>query len=989
LGYKFLNNFFTSKEIKMRRAFTILSISLLVLVFFNRNLWAGNSNIEGYVRDAKTGEALFGANVMLLGTSMGSATDMNGKYLISNVPAGSYSLRITYIGYKTQTAEITIKENTNLKRDFRLEPVGVEGKTVVVTAQASGQSQAINQQLSSNQIINVVSAAKIQELPDANAAESVGRLPGISVLRNGGEGTEVVIRGLQPKYNQILIDGVQMSSSNPDDRSTDLSMISSNMLEGIQVSKTVTPDMDANVIGGTVNFELREAKVKAPGVPNFGLLVQGGYNGLSDAYNKFNNYKYIGSAEDRFLNERLGIFAQVDVERKNLTSNEMGATYTHAGNSISQYYTTALNLYDIPRDIQRYNGALVIDYKLPEGKVKLSNFISRGISNNQTRQETFDILNNQIIYGLTQNYSQSWIVTNGIDFQQQLPIFQMDLKVSNAYTESKDPNDWSINFSQQSAGLSKFNNVNNVNPINIPPSATYNYSKTILNTVYNNSSFSKENAVTGSLDLKTTINFSDLVNAEIKFGGMYRYQTRSYNYDQYDGGGFMYGGAGYANDLIISYFSLPPSVKFNIPITYFNDPNYNYGTFLNGDYNLVEPLNLGLLTQMVHLLRSNVQNIVANNGSQSFSHDNFLSNTNNYSGNENQAALYLMTVVNIGPELTIIPGVRYQNLETNYTGVRGIESRNAFLVYNHYDTTVTQSHGYWLPDVSLRYKPVSWFDVRLSYTNTLAYPDYDAIIPRIDIGNGTIAWNNYKLVPSKSRNYDAYFSFYNNTIGLFTVGTFLKQIDNLIYPWAFYVNGLNASQYFPASLLSTPSTTGTYLVNTFVNDSYQINNYGIELDWQTHFWYLPGPLSGLVFSANYTHIFSKAEYPYVNVISTGRSISYVDTSFIDRLLDQPNNIVNLSLGFDYHDFSIRVSMLYQADIFTGVNFWPQLRSYTSAYTRWDVSAKQELPWFGLQIYGDINNINGANDVSVIHGGGVPQSIQNYGMTADLGLRWGL
>ncbi len=973
----------------MRRFVSLIYILPFIILLLTSNIQAASTSIEGYVKDSKTGEPLLGANIMLVGTSMGAATDAKGYFIIRNVLTGDFTIRATYIGYKKEEIGIKVKEGEHLEINLNLTPIGVESKTVVVTAQASGQSQAINQQLSSDQIINVVSAAKIQELPDANAAESVGRLPGISVLRNGGEGTEVVIRGLQPKYNQIMIDGVQMSTSNPDDRSTDLSMISSNMLDGIQVSKSVTPDMDANVLGGTVNFELREAKVDVPGVPKFGLLLQGGYNNLSDAYNRYNNYKYVGSAEDRFFNDRLGIFAQIDIERKNLTSNEMGAAYTHAGNSLTQYYTTSLNLYDIPRDIIRNNGAIVIDYKLPEGKIKFSNFISTGSSNNQSRQETYDIANNQHIYALSSINSSSTTLTNGINFQQQLPIFKMDLKLSHAYSESKDPNDWSINFLQPSAGLGQFNNTKNVDPLSIPPAATNDLSKTILNTVYNNSNFSRERALTGSLNFNTVINFSELINAEIKFGGMYRYMTRSYSYDQYDGGGFQFGGAGYANDLIISYFSLPPAIKYNIPISYFADPNYNYGKFLNGDYKLGEPLNFATLSQMVTLLRNNVQNIVANNGSQAFSHDNFLSNTSNYSGTENQSAFYLMSIVKIGPEITIIPGVRYQNIETNYSGVRGIESRNAFQVYNHYDTTVTQSHGYWLPDISLRYKPFTWFDVRLSYTNTLAYPDFNAIIPRIDVGNGTIAWNNYKLTPSRSRNYDVYFSFYDNTIGLLTVGTFLKQIDNLIYPWSFYVSGQKALKYFPQSLLGSSTLSGTYNVSTFVNDSYLINNYGLELDWQTHFWYLPGPLSGIVFSANYTHIFSKAQYPYVNVISTGRSISYVDTSFTDRLLDQPNDIVNLSLGFDYHDFSIRVSMLYQADIFTGINFWPQLRSYTSAYTRWDIAAKQELPWFGIQIYGDLNNINGANDISVIHGGGVPQSVQNYGMTADLGIRWGL
>ena len=103
-------------------------------------------------------------------------------------------------------------------------------------------------------------------------------------------------------------------------------------------------------------------------------------------------------------------------------------------------------------------------------------------------------------------------------------------------------------------------------------------------------------------------------------------------------------------------------------------------------------------------------------------------------------------------------------------------------------------------------------------------------------------------------------------------------------------------------------------------------------------------------------------------------------------MDQPDDIVNLALGFDYKDFSIRVSMLYQTDIFTGVNFWPQLRSHTSAYRRWDIAAKQKLPWYNIEVFCNLNNINGAKDISIIQGGGVPISEQQYGLTADLGLR---
>jgi hypothetical protein len=128
-------------------------------------------------------------------------------------------------------------------------------------------------------------------------------------------------------------------------------------------------------------------------------------------------------------------------------------------------------------------------------------------------------------------------------------------------------------------------------------------------------------------------------------------------------------------------------------------------------------------------------------------------------------------------------------------------------------------------------------------------------------------------------------------------------------------------------------------------------------------------------------------YPYTEKTGT-RPIIIVDTTFTDPLLFQPDNIVNLSLGYDYEKFSVRVSMLYQADVFTGPEFWPQLRTQTAAYERWDVSAKQGLPWLGLQLFGSVNNINGVRDLSVLQlYPDIEQSAQSYGLTAVLGLDW--
>jgi outer membrane receptor for ferrienterochelin and colicin len=90
---------------------------------------------------------------------------------------------------------------------------------------------AINEQLTSNNIVNVVSAEKMKELPDANLAESIGRLPGVSIQRDAGEASKIVVRGLSPKFNRVTVEGVPMVSTSNSDRSIDLSLIGDDLIE--------------------------------------------------------------------------------------------------------------------------------------------------------------------------------------------------------------------------------------------------------------------------------------------------------------------------------------------------------------------------------------------------------------------------------------------------------------------------------------------------------------------------------------------------------------------------------------------------------------------------------------------------------------------------------------------------------------------------------------------------------------------------------------
>jgi outer membrane receptor protein involved in Fe transport len=142
-----------------------------------------------------------------------------------------------------------------------------------------------------------------------------------------------------------------------------------------------------------------------------------------------------------------------------------------------------------------------------------------------------------------------------------------------------------------------------------------------------------------------------------------------------------------------------------------------------------------------------VMDVIIKTGTLEAYRQNAVSNTTtNYEGNEYGSAGYFLADVNIGPMVKIMPGVRYEEIRSEYTAPRGNSSyTGSEYNYRHHDTTLEVTHVNWLPMVHVRFKPLEWFDVRFAYTNTLSYPDFQSITPRIDIGLTNVAWNNVNL----------------------------------------------------------------------------------------------------------------------------------------------------------------------------------------------------------------------------------------------------
>jgi hypothetical protein len=228
-------------------------------------------------------------------------------------------------------------------------------------------------------------------------------------------------------------------------------------------------------------------------------------------------------------------------------------------------------------------------------------------------------------------------------------------------------------------------------------------------------------------------------------------------------------------------------------------------------------------------------------------------------------------------------------------------------------------------------------------------------------------------------------SFHSNEIDLLTVNGFTKRIRNLIFFSRTYLSDLSAYLDLPQGKKQL------FEFNTYINNPISIDVTGIETEWQTNFWYLPYPHCGLVFTVNYTHIFSDASYPRSVVNTTyaedgSYTQSVADTFYTTRLLNQPNDILNLALRYDYGGFSVRLSMLYQDNIFRRPDFWFENRVNSAKATRWDLALKQELPWLGIQVYLSLSNVTGTMDTDINQKTSLPVSKQYYGMSGDLGVR---
>ncbi len=1002
----------------MKSLFNVL-ILIVTFLFISSTIQA-QGTIRGVITDSTSNDQLVGANVILLGTALGSATDLEGEYRISKVPAGNYKLKVSYVGYFSKELDITVLENKTLEVNVNLKPDIIEGEEIVVTGQAVGQVAAINQQLTSNTIINVVSEEKIQELPDANAAEAIGRLPGVSISRSGGEANKIILRGLSDKYTSVTLDGVKIPSTDAQERGIDLSAISQSSLAGIELYKALTADKDADAIAGSVNLVTK----KAPAVREIRAILKGGFN---DVMSSVEQYDFSLKYGERFFNGLFGVQFNGNLESKIRSNERYNLSYDQSIENQTSYFINNFNLSFNDEIRKRQGFGLILDFATPDGgSIKFNNAFNSTKRDYlySTRDYPNGGGNTQYGGGVTYSYRDReqdiQTFSSALTGENNILDFDVTWGISFAQSETDFPYDYTLDFTETSIG--------GVSGMKTPPQLKDNPEK-LMDYAYNNftaatlsgayyrtqRNFDKDRAI--FLNIAREYALGNLFAGEFKFGGKYKTKNRSNSntenfapyylgywqpYQRLDDGRIV------AKDLSGTYFDAffkryqQNPLNNTLSFIEFLDANPESRKIYD-KYNLNPLINRDKLRQWYDLNK----NGVSQNGS-SLEYFNDLSvEAYYYDITESVASAYLMNTLKYGQNITFIAGLRIEQESNDY---KNKYSRNRFSgfpvpIATTRDTTSSYTETILLPNFHLNIKATDFLNIRLAAYKALARPDFNMRLNTIFAWRPAAVGSNKQLIvgnpilkTAKAWNYEINTSFYGNEIGLISVSAFYKEIEDMYH----MLNAINTDGNALLEALNLQTKTlhdGTYQLTVPYNSPKPSKVWGFEFEHQINFTFLPGFLKNIVLSYNgslvksETHLIgSRTDTTYVTTpgvpfprpVYTEHAIEYKQ-----QLENQPELFGNISLGYDVGGFSGRISLFHQSEY--TLSFSPTGRGdrIIGAYTRLDLALKQQVTDY-LSVHLNINNLTNLKEENFldnrVNGYKILRSSELYGLTADLGVR---
>jgi TonB-dependent receptor len=822
-------------------------------------------SLTGRVADSSN-NALPGAAVQVEPRSITVITDHDGLFTISNLAPGTYKVSISYIGFNPDTREVGVDPGSQSRMDAKLRPAVSTSEEVTVTASRSrGEVEALNQQKTSENILNVLPEEVITSLPNANVADAIGRLPSVSLERDEGEGKYVQIRGLEPRLSNFTINGAHIPSTESSVRNAKLDAIPSDLVGSIELYKTLSPDQEGDAIGGTVNLVTRTAGDQ----PYFNI---GGQGGRTDTEGGAYLYQFDGTASARFgEDKKLGLVIGGsydwngrginDVEPSPTTADFPGAPGTPVLPTLDireyKYYRSRLGFaggldYRLGGASGLYVRGLYTDFKNYGDRwvatPAVGNFVTPTVADNT----------GSFARAVSNRRPEEKIYSISVGGKHDLRTVLIDYNLSYSHAGQHVVNALEADYATIQSNIAY--NVNTSDPF-FPQLTATNGVNVNDPTLYALNQYLISNEVTDDRDVAGLVNVSipygaGSGNGVLKFGGKIRSGRKTNNLTDH-----VFGTTG--NPLLLSQ-----------ALDNFTDPN-----FYLGRYGLGPLPSLGGSTS---LFNSNPSSFVEDPNQFHANND-----PNAYTAEEKVYAGYAMTTNKLG-RLHVQLGLRVEATHADYTGNIVVFDANA----NWVSTTPTsgaQDYTNVLPNVQFRYEVDPETNIRAVYGRGISRPNFSDLPPFLQRqdANLQISIGNPKLRPTSSNNYDVLLEHYLSSVGVVAIGGFYKDLHDPIY-----------------AAVSTLLTSGPFAGYT----QFQAQNgakakvYGVEVAWQQHLSFLPGALNGLGVLANYTHTDSQA-------VVFGRSDN-------PRLQRTTPNEANFGITYDKGGFSARAALTYNdANIF--------------------------------------------------------------------------
>lgn len=853
---------------------------LFVLLLSVRVLAQEGGLVSGTVKDA-TGMTLPGAVLKLDRFNRYTVSDNDGYFEFLNVPAGSYRVEVEYLGYEPAVLEATVTAGGNAVVDFVMQEGAQEiGAVVVMGDQARGQAKALNQQKTNVNVSNVISADQIGRFPDSNIGDALKRVPGIAMQNDQGEARNIVVRGLASELNSVTLNGNRIPSAEGDNRKVQMDVIPSDMIQTIEVNKTLTPDMDADAIGGSVDLVTRAAA----GGQRISLTLLGGYNPIRTGATGSGSFVY----GNRFFNDRLGVVLSASYMNKDYGSDNIEAVWAQDDEGNVYVEEMDIRKYDVQRI--RRSATLNIDWKIDSRNTIAADLMYNWRDDREARYRTQFKDIEPVYDGSAITGYEGTVVREtkgGIDDRRNRtrrledqrvqsyvlsgthllsPKVDMDWSLSYAKASEDRPHERYIEYVQEGLSMNEDLADTRLPYINAPGQ---NYSDFVFDKLTEQHDYTQEEEYAAKVNLRMPLSVVREQKGRLRVGLSARWKNKRRSNDFYE----------YVPTGSMPVLSDMEHVVYDRPLV--QGDRYVPGMFVSSGYiGNVDLYNPSLFTP-----EADPSEYMAGN----------------YDAGERILAGYLRWDQNITNDLMFIAGVRVENTDLDYRGnyILDEDYDNADERHNRNNYTNV------LPGLTLKYDLNDRTVLRAAFTTALARPNYYALVPYVDIQREKreMTAGNPNLKATYSYNFDLLGEYYSKSVGIVSGGLFYKRLDNFIFN---YLDIDYTAEKFAADFPGFTNPIGEGEVWEYLRpmNGRSVDMFGFEVALQRKLDFLPGRFLrnfGVMLNYTFTHSVTRGIYNEDGEERT--NVSLPGTA---------PHMVNASLSWENSRLSVRVSLNYTA-----------------------------------------------------------------------------